>query len=73
MFEEEEKGSIEPGELADLVILSDNILTCSPEWIRSMDVLLTMVRGKVVYQHDGLSCGTGFQPVTDQGQDALAT
>jgi len=50
MLEEKEKGSIEPGKLADLVILSDDILTCPEERIRSMDVLLAMVGGKVVYQ-----------------------
>jgi len=50
MFEEKEKGSLELGKLADLVILSDDILTCSEERIRSMDVLLTMVGGKVMYQ-----------------------
>ncbi|MBI3801579.1 MAG: amidohydrolase family protein [Deltaproteobacteria bacterium] len=48
--EEKEKGSIEPGKLADLVMLSDDILTCPEERIRSMDVLLTMVGGKIVYQ-----------------------
>lgn len=53
MFEEKEKGSIEPGKLADLVILSDDILTCPPQRIRSMDVLLTMVGGKMVYQKSG--------------------
>ncbi len=54
MFEEDDKGSIAPGKLADLVILSDDILSCPAERIQSMDVLLTMVGGKVVYQHDGL-------------------
>ncbi len=54
MFEEDDKISIEPGKLADLVILSDDILSCPAEWIQSMDVLPTMVGGKVVYQHDGL-------------------
>ena len=54
MFEEDDKGSIKPGKLADLVILSDDILSCPAERIQSMDVLLTMVGGKVVYQHDGL-------------------
>ena len=54
MFEEDDKISIEPGKLADLVILSDDILSCPAEWIRSMDVLPTMVGGKAVYQHDGL-------------------
>ena len=53
MLEEKEKGSLEPGKLADLVILSDDILTCPEERIRSMDVLLTMVGGNVVYQKSG--------------------
>jgi hypothetical protein len=53
MFEEKEKGSIEPGKLADLVILSDDLLTCPPERIRTMEVLLTMVGGKVVYRKSG--------------------
>jgi predicted amidohydrolase YtcJ len=49
-FEEDVKGSLEPGKLADLVVLSDDILTCTPERIRDMTVELTMVGGKVVYQ-----------------------
>src|SRR5262249_18583919 len=43
MLEEKDKGSIEPGKLADLVILSDDLLPCPEERIRAMDVLLTMV------------------------------
>jgi hypothetical protein len=50
MFEEKEKGSIEPGKLADLVVLSDDILTCPSERLRATETLLTMVGGKVVYQ-----------------------
>ena len=48
-FEEHLKGSIEPGKLADLVILSDDILTCSFEKIREIKPLLTMVNGRVVF------------------------
>ncbi|MGE0449580.1 MAG: amidohydrolase [Vicinamibacterales bacterium] len=48
-FEEEAKGSIEPGKLADLVVLSEDILSCPEERIESAKVLLTMVGGKVVY------------------------
>ena len=54
MFEEKEKGSIEPGKLADLVVVSDDILTCPPERLRSTEALLTMVGGKVVYQKSGI-------------------
>jgi predicted amidohydrolase YtcJ len=50
-FEEGIKGSIEPGKLADLVVLSDDILTCPEERIEQMTVLLTMVGGKVVFEH----------------------
>ena len=48
-FEENVKGSIEAGRMADLVVLSDDILTCPEKHIEQMDVLLTMVGGRVVF------------------------
>ena len=48
-FEENVKGSIEAGKMADLVVLSDDILTCPEQRIEEMDVLLTMVGGRVVF------------------------
>lgn len=54
-FEEELKGSIEPGKLADLVVLSDDIMTCPPERIEQMTVLMTMVGGTVVFEHPDFS------------------
>lgn len=49
-FEEDLKGSLEPGKLADLTVLSDNPLTASaPELLRTQ-VLMTMVDGNVVYE-----------------------
>jgi len=48
-FQEREKGSITPGKLADMVILSDNIFDLKPEAIRSAKVQTTIVGGKVVY------------------------
>ena len=50
VFEEDIKGSLEAGKLADLVVLSDNILTCAPERIRDMDVMMTMVGGEIVFE-----------------------
>ena len=49
-FEEDIKGSIEPGKLADLTVLSDDILTCPEKRIEQMDVLMTMVGGRVVFE-----------------------
>jgi hypothetical protein len=51
-FEENIKGSIEVGKLADLVVLSDNILRLNPEKIKDLHVDLTMVDGKIRYRKD---------------------
>jgi predicted amidohydrolase YtcJ len=48
-FQETEKGSIKPGKLADMVILSENIFDLKPEAIRNVKVRTTIVGGKVVY------------------------
>jgi len=49
-FQEKDKGSITPGKLADMVILSDNIFDLKPEAIRNAKVETTIVGGKVVYE-----------------------
>ncbi|HLW88165.1 MAG TPA: amidohydrolase [Terriglobales bacterium] len=48
-FQEKEKGSITPGKLADMVILSDDIFSIPPAKIREVKVLKTIVGGKVVW------------------------
>jgi len=48
-FQEHEKGSITPGKLADMVILSGNIFDFKPEAIRNVKVETTIVGGKIVY------------------------
>jgi predicted amidohydrolase YtcJ len=48
-FQEKEKGSITPGKLADLVLLSEDIFTVDPTKIRDVKVLKTIVGGKVVW------------------------
>ncbi len=48
-FEESIKGSIEPGKLADVVILSEDFLECPVNRIREIRAELTIVGGKIVY------------------------
>jgi predicted amidohydrolase YtcJ len=47
---EKTEGSLEPGKLADLIIVSQDLFRIEPTEIGKTEVLLTMVGGKVVYQ-----------------------
>jgi predicted amidohydrolase YtcJ len=49
-FEEKIKGSIEVGKLADLTVLSKNLLKIAPAEILKTEAVYTIVGGKVVYQ-----------------------
>jgi predicted amidohydrolase YtcJ len=49
-FQENVKGTLSVGKLADFVILSDDIFTINPNEIRNAKVLTTIVDGKVVYE-----------------------
>ena len=51
-FEEAIKGSLEPGKLADIVVLSKDILTCPEEEIRKAKVELTIIGGQIVFEHE---------------------
>jgi predicted amidohydrolase YtcJ len=50
-FAEHKKGSIEVGKLADIAVLSQNLLDVSPKEYLDTEVLCTIVDGKVVYQN----------------------
>ena len=48
-FQDQDKGSLEAGKLADITVLSKDILTILPREILDTEVLYTVVGGKVVY------------------------
>src|ERR1700761_5506698 len=50
MFDEEKKGTIEPGKLADLAVLSADFMSVPEEEIKDIKVDQTIVGGKVVFQ-----------------------
>jgi predicted amidohydrolase YtcJ len=49
-FQDSVKGSITPGKLADMVILSDDIFTIDPKLIRDVTIERTIVGGKIVFE-----------------------
>jgi len=48
-FEEKRRGSVEEGKLADLVVLSNDIMTCEPLRILETKVVYTIVGGEIAY------------------------
>ena len=49
-FAEKERGSIEPGKLADMVVIDRDYLTCPEAEIREIQPLMTVIDGRVVYR-----------------------
>lgn len=52
-FDEQRKGTIEPGMLADLVVLSTDIFSAPPSRLAEAGVVMTIFDGKIVYRRDG--------------------
>ncbi len=51
--EEDRKGSLAPGKVADFVVLSEDLLTVLPRDIPGITVLATVIGGKIVYRSNG--------------------
>jgi predicted amidohydrolase YtcJ len=54
MFEENHKGSLEAGKLADLVVLDRDILTCPLDQVKEIRAVRTMLGGKWVHSAPGI-------------------
>ena len=54
-FEEERKGRLTVGRLADFAILSRDLFSIPPEQIREVEVDLTVVGGKIVHERSGVT------------------
>jgi predicted amidohydrolase YtcJ len=52
-FEEDIKGSVEPGKLADITVIDRDLTELKPDGIRDAKVYMTIVNGKILY-HKGL-------------------
>ncbi len=58
-FEENDKGSIEVGKIADFVLLSDNPMTTDPDALAEIDVLVTIKDDQVIYEaEEGVQKGS---------------
>ncbi len=51
-FDEQRKGTLEPDMLADIVILSEDVFALPPDKLADVEVVTTIVDGKIVYRRD---------------------
>lgn len=51
LFEEERRGSLEPGKIADMIVLDGDIFEVPLEQIKDVQVLLTIRNGKIAHRH----------------------
>jgi predicted amidohydrolase YtcJ len=54
MFAEKELGSIEPGKLADMAVITKDFATCPEDDLKDIEALQTIVGGRVVYERKGI-------------------
>jgi hypothetical protein len=66
LFMDKEVGSLEPGKLADLVILSENPLRAQTDALKDITALMTMIGGKVEY------CAAGRESLCPSGTPSAA-
>lgn len=69
-FEEEERGTIEAGKFADLVVVRENLLTLPRDCIAAATRLMTIVNGKVTFEGEtayppgDATCKSGLAPAS---------
>lgn len=64
--EERTRGRLDVGFEADFAVLAEDYFTCSPEQLRDMEALLTVVDGRVVYAAAGASALNASVKATTQ-------
>jgi hypothetical protein len=74
-FAEKDKGSLEPGKVADLAVLSQDIFSVPPPELPKTESVLTMVGGRIVYDAKALSTSAPSRESSPNslGNKSLAT
>jgi predicted amidohydrolase YtcJ len=62
MFAEKQVGSIEPGKLADMAVISKDFATCPEDEIKDIEAVKTIVGGKVVFERASRAADNAQRP-----------